>query len=105
MIPRGCTDECLYDLSFDIDEGGNVLGILAWQVGQQSLKVEVHVALSDLSLQRLLIGHNELGQTVDHGVEDVGGNDAVAQQHLSPLCPRQCHLFASWMCPAKVGCG
>src|SRR4029453_1703952 len=30
MIPRGCPDECLHDLPFDIDEGGNVLGILAW---------------------------------------------------------------------------
>src|SRR6266481_51276 len=63
----------------------------------------MHVTLNGLGLQRLLIGHDECGQTVDHGVEDVGGNDAVAEQLLSPLCPRQCHLFASWMCPAKVG--
>src|SRR5207237_6782273 len=57
-----------------------------------------------LGLQRLLIGHNECGQTVDHGVEDVRGYDAVAQQLLAPLCPCQCHLFASWICPANVGC-
>ena len=105
MIPWCSTDEFLDDLALDIDEGGDVLGIVPGQVRQESLEIEVHVALSDLSLQRLLIGHDELGQTVDHGVEDVGGNDAVAQQRLSPLCPRQCHLFASWMCPAKVGCG
>ena len=105
MIPWRGADECLDDLSFDIDESGDVLGIFTGQVRQQPLEIEVHVALSGLGLQRLLIGHDERGQTVDHGVEDVGGNDAVAQQRLSPLCPRQCHLFASWIRPANVGTG
>src|SRR2546425_11566581 len=38
MIPWRGTDECLDDLSLDIDERRNVLGILAWQVRQQSLE-------------------------------------------------------------------
>src|SRR5207302_7341146 len=104
MIPRGGTDECLDDLSFDIDQSGDVLGIFTGEVRQQPLEIEMHVTLSGLGLQRLLIGHNECGQTVDHGVEDVRGYDAVAQQLLAPLCPCQCHLFASWICPANVGC-
>ena len=72
MIPWCDADEFLYDLSLDIDEGGDVLGIFPGQVRQESLEIEVHVALSDLSLQRLSIGYDELGQTVDHGVEDIG---------------------------------
>ena len=105
MIPRGGTDEYLDDLAFDIDQSGDVLGIFTGEVRQQPLEIEMHVTLSGLGLQRLLIGHDERGQTVDHGVEDVGGHDAVAQQLLSPLCPRQCHLFASWIRPANGGCG
>jgi hypothetical protein len=65
----------------------------------------MYVALSRLGSHRLLVGRHKFGQLVDHGVEDVRGNDAVVQQLLSPLCPRQRHLFASWICPAKVGCG
>src|SRR5712691_12798623 len=41
---------------------------------------------------------------VHHGSEDVGGNDAVTQQCLLPLCPRRCHLFASSHWHADVGC-
>jgi hypothetical protein len=48
-------------------------------VGQQPLEVEVHVALASLGLQRVLIGHNEIAQTIHHVLEDVGGNDAVTQ--------------------------
>ena len=50
MIPRSSTDEFLHDESLDIDEGGDVLGILAGQVRQQPLEIEVHVALSGLGL-------------------------------------------------------
>ena len=39
---------------------------LPWQVGQQSLEVEMHVALAGLGLQRVLIGHDELAQTIHH---------------------------------------
>src|SRR5262249_13855575 len=101
MIPWRSADECLQDLSLDIDERGDVFGIFPGQVRQQPLEIEVQVALSGLGLQRLSVGYDERGQTVDHRVEDVRGNDAVAQQLLSPLCPRQCHLFASWICPAN----
>ena len=66
MIPGRGADEVLDDLSLDIDEGRDVLGILAGQVGQQPLEVEVHVALAGLGLQRVLIGHDELAQTVHH---------------------------------------
>ena len=42
MIPGRGADEVLDDLSLDIDQGRDVLGILAGQVGQQPLEVEVH---------------------------------------------------------------
>jgi hypothetical protein len=77
MIPWRGTDEFLDDLSLDIDESGDVLGIFAGQVRQQPLEIEMQVALSGLRLQRLLIGHDERGQMIDHGVKDVGRNDAV----------------------------
>jgi hypothetical protein len=48
-----------------------------------------------LGLERLLIGHDALAQTLHHLMEDVGGNETIAQQFLSPLCPHGCHLFAS----------
>ena len=68
---------------------------LPWQMGQQPLEVEMHGVLVGLGLQRLLIGHDELAQTIHHLIEDVGGDETIAQQFLSPLCPHGCHLFAS----------
>ena len=79
MIPGGSADELLQDQALDIDQRCDVLGILAWQVGQQPLEVEVHVALAGLGLQSTLIGRNEIAQTVHHVMEHVGGNDAVTQ--------------------------
>ena len=61
MIPGHRADEVLDDLSLDIDERRDVLGILPGQIGQQSLEVEVHVALASLGFQHVLIGHDELG--------------------------------------------
>src|SRR5262249_7806305 len=60
MIPGGSADELLQDQALDIDQRGDVLGILAWQVGQQPLEVEVNVALADFRLQSVLIGHGEI---------------------------------------------
>src|SRR5687767_1397036 len=105
MIPRSDANEFLDDLSLDIDQSGDVLGIFTGQVRQQPLEIEVEVALAGLGLQCLLIGHDELSQTVDYGVKHVRGNDAIAQQFLLPLCPRGCHLFASSPWPANVGYG
>src|SRR5215467_14465627 len=48
MIPWGSTDEFLDDLALDIDKGGDVLGIFAGQVREQSLEIAVEVALSGL---------------------------------------------------------
>jgi hypothetical protein len=48
-----------------------------------------------LGLERLLIGHDELAQTLHHLMENVGGDETIAPQFLSPLCPHGCHLFAS----------
>ena len=79
MIPGHSADEVLDDLALDIDERRDVLGILHGQVGQQSLEVEIHVALAGLGLQHVLIGHDELGQTLHHLMEDVGGDNAIAQ--------------------------
>src|SRR6266446_25488 len=103
MIPRRRADKFLHDQALDSDEGGDLLGILAVQVGQQPLEVEVHVALAGLSLKSMLIGHHEVVQPLYHVVEHVRGNDAIAQQFLSPLFPHRCHLFASSQWHADTG--
>ena len=76
MIPRCRADEVLDDLSLDIDQGRDCLGILAGQVGQQSLEIKVHVVLA--GLERVLIGHDELAEAVYEGGEHLGGHDAIA---------------------------
>ena len=37
------------------------------------------MALAGLGLKRLLIGHDELAQTIHHLMEDVGGDETIAQ--------------------------
>jgi hypothetical protein len=90
-------------LSLDIDQDRDVFGILPGQMGQQPLEVEVYVALAGLGFKRALIGHDEITQPVYHLIEDVGGHDTIAQEVLSPLCPRGVHLFASshWHADAR----
>jgi hypothetical protein len=95
VIPGRGTDEVLQDLSLDLDQGGNLLGILPGQVGEQTLEVAVHLTLVGRGLQGVLIGHHELAQTVHHLMEDVGRHETIAQYFLSPLGPRRCHLCAS----------
>src|SRR5215831_17419046 len=104
MIPGSGANEVLDDLSLDIDEGGDGLGILARHVGQQPLEVEMHGMRVGCGLQRLSIGHHELTQTIHHLREDVGGHETIAKHFLSPLCPCGCHLFASSHCPVATGC-
>src|SRR2546422_5605940 len=87
MIPWHCANEVLDDLALDINERRDVLGILPGQVGQQPLEVEVHVVLAGLGLERVLIGHDELAQTLHHLMEDVGGHETIAQHFFSPLYP------------------
>ena len=79
MIPGGRADELLQDETLDLDEGGNLLGILAGHMGQETCQVEVDITLAGLSLERVLIGHDEIAQTVHHVVKYVRGNDAVTQ--------------------------
>ena len=98
MIPGRGTDEFLHDLSLDIDECRNVLGILAWQMGQQPLEVEVHVALAGLGLQRVLIGHHELAQTVHHGWNTSG--DTI--QSLNNSSRRRAHTGVIFS-PPRIG--
>ena len=50
------------------------------------------------------IGYDELAQTLHHLREDVGGDETIAQDFLSPLCPYGVHLFASSHCPVDMGC-
>src|SRR4029453_3457388 len=88
-------DELLDDQALNIDEGGDLLRIFAAQVGQEAYQIEVQMAFAGLALKRVLIGHHEVAQTVNHGCEHVGRNDAVTQQFRLPLCPRSRHLFAS----------
>src|SRR6266851_3977815 len=104
MIPWRRPDELLHDQTFHIDQGRNLLGILAVQVGQQALQGEVHIALTCRGLQTLLVGLGEVMQAVNHVVEDVGGNDAIVQQFRLSLCPDDSHLFASLRWHAKRGC-
>jgi hypothetical protein len=63
MIPGRCPDELLHDQELDIDQGGNRLGILAVQVGQETGQIEGHMAFAGLGLERVLIGHDEIAQT------------------------------------------
>src|SRR5262249_60821697 len=44
MIPRGCADELLDDQTLNLDEGGDLLRILAVQVGQEAYHIEVQMA-------------------------------------------------------------
>ena len=85
MIPGRGPNELLQDQALDIDEGRNLLGILAVQVGQQTRQVEGHITLPCRGLQTVLIGHHEVAQTVHQGVEHVRGNDAIVQQLLVTL--------------------
>jgi hypothetical protein len=59
--------------------------------------------LAGLGLQNVLIGHDELVQTIHHLMEDVGGDKAIAPYCLSPLCPHGVHLFASSHCLVATG--
>jgi hypothetical protein len=77
MLPWCGTDEVLNDLSLDIDPRRNDLGILALQMGQQSLEIEMHGVLVGFGRQSLLIGHDELAQAIHHLMEDVGGNETI----------------------------
>src|SRR5215468_1376713 len=104
MIPGYRADEVLDDLALDIEEGGDLLRILPLQMGQQPLEVEVHVVLAGLGLERVLIGYDELAQTLHHLMEDVGGHETIAQDFLSPLCPHIIHLFASSHWPVDTEC-
>jgi len=104
MIPWHRADEVLDDLALDIDQHRDFLSILALEVGQETRQIEMHVALAGLGLQHVLIGHDELGQTLHHLMEDVGGDETIAQDFLSPLCPHVVHLFASLEWHADRGC-
>ena len=59
MIPGRGADERLDDQTLDIDQGGDLLGILAVQMGQEPCQIEVHMAFAGLGLKRVLIGHHE----------------------------------------------
>src|SRR5215510_695445 len=95
MIPGRGADELWQDQALDIDEGGDRLSILAVQVGQEAYQIAMHMAFAGLGLKRVLIGHHEVAQTVNHGFKHVRRNDAVTQQLRLRLCPRRGHLFAS----------
>src|SRR6266571_4408581 len=69
-VPWCNTDKVLHDLSLDIDPGRDGLGILAWQMRQEPLEIEVHGVRVGLGLERLLIGHDELTQTLHHWLTD-----------------------------------
>ena len=72
MIPGGSADELLQDQALDINQRCDVLSILAWQVRQQPLEVEVHVALAGVSRKSLLIGHDEVAKAVHQWVNTSG---------------------------------
>jgi hypothetical protein len=92
----------LDDLSLHIDPCRDGLGILAWQLGQEPLEIEMHGVMGGLGRKRPLIGHDERTETIKHLMEDVGGYETIAQQCFSSLCPCWCHLFASSHCPVDT---
>ena len=94
MVPGRCTDEVVHDQALDIDPGGNRLGILVWQVGQQPLEGEVHMALAGLGLQRVLIGHHEVAQTLHYGGEHVGGHAIQSRTNASRRCAHVGVIFS-----------
>jgi len=47
-------------------QGGYLLGILASSMGQETDQGEVDIALAGLGLERVLIGPDEIAQTVNH---------------------------------------
>src|SRR5215472_6250666 len=104
MIPWHRADEVLEDLALHIDPCRDGLGILAWQLGQEPLEVEVHGVVGSLGRKRPLVGPDERTETIEHLMEDVRGHETIAQQCFSSLCPRRCHLFASSHCPVDTGC-
>jgi hypothetical protein len=81
-----------------------MITILPLQRGQQPLEIEVYVAPAGRGLQSVLIGYDELVQTLHHLREDVGGDETIAQDFLSSLCPHGVHLFASAHCPVDTEC-
>ena len=46
----------------------------------------------------------QLAQPLHHLMEDVGGDETIAQDFLSPLCPHGVHLFASSPWLVNMGC-
>ena len=79
MIPGRRPDKVLDDLALDLDQGCYRLRILAVEVGQETRQIAMYLGLAGLSLQSLLIGHDELAQTLHHGAEHVGGHETVPQ--------------------------
>jgi hypothetical protein len=77
VIPGRGADEVLDDLALHIDQGRDVLGILARQMGQEAYEVEIHMALAGLGHESVLIRHHEVAQMVYHVVEYLGRHDAV----------------------------
>ncbi len=55
VIPGSGAKEVLHDQALDIHQRRACLGILAWQVGQQPLEGEIHIALAGRGLESLLI--------------------------------------------------
>ena len=62
------------------------------------------MALAGLGLQTVLVGYDEVAQTVHHVVEHVRGHDAITQQFLLTRGPHGSHLFASLKWHADIGC-
>jgi hypothetical protein len=48
-------------------------------MGQEPLEVEMQGVLGGLGLKRLLIGYDELTETSHHLMEDIGGDETIAQ--------------------------
>src|SRR6266446_4735588 len=55
VIPWRGADELLDDQALNIDEGGDLLSILAVQVGQEAYQIEVQMTFAGLGLKPMLI--------------------------------------------------
>ena len=104
MIPGRGADKVLDDLWRDIDQGRDLLRILALQVGQETREIEVDMVPASLGLQGVLVRHDKIAEVVHYRVEHVGGNDTVPPSCFLPMCSCQHYLFAFPKGYANVGC-
>jgi len=75
MVPWRRPAALFDDQTLDIDQGGDLLGIRAFQVRQQARQGAVAMALTRLGFQIVLRGRNDVAQAVNQVCEHVRRNN------------------------------